>query len=91
MSYSFRIQAATKDQLKAEAAAKVAQVVEQHPAHAADAEHILAAIDKLVDLTVQLPDNDIYASVGGYIAHNAEHQVTGISSSVTTGNTPRSA
>lgn len=74
MSYSFSVQAASKDEAKQKAAAEFDKVVASQPAHAADKESALAAVGAFIDLLTDVPaDHHIAVSMYGSVGwHSAE-------------------
>ena len=68
MSYSFSVQAPTKDEAKAAAAKAFDDVVAAQPIHARDRDAALANINAVIDLLVDDPDFHISVGANGYVS-----------------------
>lgn len=68
MSYSFSVQAATKDDAKAAAVKAFDDVVAAQPIHARDRDAALANINAAIDLLVDDPAYHISVSSNGYVS-----------------------
>lgn len=68
MSYSFRIQAATKAQAKEKVAAELALVVQAQPIHARDQAQAQAAADAFIDLLADDDAKDVMCVVYGSVS-----------------------
>lgn len=80
MSYSFSVKAASKDEAKAQIAAKFDEVIASQPTHAADKSAALATAGSFIDLLKDVPEgHEISVSMHGSLGwnHDAPEQFTG--------------
>jgi hypothetical protein len=68
MSYSFNVQAASKDAAKAAVAAKFDEVIAVQPIHARDKAAALVNANTVIDLLMDDDTRDISVSVNGYVS-----------------------
>jgi len=86
MSYSFTVRAATKEDAKAQASAKYAEVLQAQPSHATDMAAAEAAAFTVIDLLPAAADRDVVVNCSGSVGWRgvwgADHEVTGLAISV---------
>jgi hypothetical protein len=70
MSYSFNVQASDKQGAKVAVAAKLQEIVDQQPVHAADLGHAATVADAFIDLLADDDTKDVYVSMNGYVSWN---------------------
>ena len=68
MSYSFSVQAPSKDEAKAAVAAKFDEVIASQPMHERDKAAALSNATAVIDLLMDAPDRHISVSVNGYVS-----------------------
>lgn len=68
MSYSFRIQATDKDELKRQVVEKFNEIVGQQACHVADRNQGIAATHAFIDVLQDDPERDVMATVSGYLS-----------------------